>query len=356
MFNKKTVKDISLKNKTILLRTDFNVPLENGAIADDLRIKAALPTIQYLLENSAKKIIIISHLGRPEGRRASEFSLRPVAIRLQELLPNTPVSFLPEISGPDVELAVEGLPQSGILLLENLRFSPDEEKNSEEFAEEIVASTHADIFVQDGFAVVHRAHASTDAITRVVPSVAGLLLEKEIMNLSAAIKNPARPLLVVIGGAKVTDKQPLIDAFLPLADQIFVGGKIAADGYRPSSPKIYVAEDFATDFTGAKLDIGPLSIKKLQDFVAASKTIVWNGVLGKSEDVDFAKGSAAAAIAMGESSAKTIIGGGDTAAFVEQLQEAHANLNYSLVSTGGGASLEFLSGQELPGLSSLEDK
>jgi len=357
MFNKKTVKDVPIKGQVVLVRTDYNVPLDGaGAITDDLRIKTSLPTIEYLLENGAKKVVLMSHLGRPEGKRDSSMSLRPVMARLQELLPDTPVRFVDDVCGPDVEAAVEALPKGGILLLENLRFSADEEKNSEDFAQEIVDSTHADLFVQDGFAVVHRAHASTDAITHLLPSVAGLLLEKEVTNLTAAVDHPEHPLLVIIGGAKVEEKQPMIDTFLPIADHIAVGGKIAADGYTNDDAKVYVAEDFVSDNAGAKLDIGPVSTGKIVEMINEAKTVVWNGLLGKAEESAYALSSAAVAEAMGRSEAVTIIGGGDTAGFVENLIKSEPNLHYTLISTGGGASLDLLSGKALPGLDALEDK
>lgn len=228
MFDRKTIKDIKIKNKTVLLRADFNVPLHNGMIANDFRIQSGLPTIKFLIQNQAKKIIIISHLGRPTGKRDKSLSLHIVAQRLQELLPNTPVKFVNDVIGPDVEFAVENCPKQGIILLENLRFYKEEEQNSDDFAEEIISSTHADIFVQDGFAVVHRSHTSTVAIPDKLPSVAGLLLESEIQQLSKAINHPKKPVLVLIGGSKVEDKQPLIDKFTPIANKIIIGGKIAA--------------------------------------------------------------------------------------------------------------------------------
>lgn len=356
MFNKKTIRDVQVSGQTVLVRTDYNVPLDGDAIGD-LRIKASLPTIDYLLANGARRIILMSHLGRPDGKIVPELSLAPVADRLRELLGHAHVQFIPEITGEAVSNAVESLPENGILLLENLRFSPDEETNSEQFAQDIVTSTHADLFVQDGFAVVHRAHASTDAITRLLPSVAGLLVEKEVTELTGAVANPEHPLLVIIGGAKVADKQPMIDTFLELADNIAVGGKIAADGYESTSPNIYVATDFIEDSAGAKLDIGAESTAKILDLIANSQTIIWNGVLGKSEDPDYAKASIAVAEAMGSNpSKKTIVGGGDTAEFVEGLVDTQPDLTYSLVSTGGGASLELLSGKKLPGIEALEDK
>ena len=347
----KTIKDINVKDKTVLIRVDYNVPLKDGKVVSDLRVRASLPTINYLREQGAKKIILISHLGRPEGKDKS-LSLKPVAESLKNLLPN--VTFIDDVSGPDVEQAASGLKDGAILLLENLRFFPGEEQNSEDFINEIVDSVGADLYVQDGFAVIHRAHASTDAIKNRLPVYAGLLLEKEITNLEAAVKNPAHPILLIIGGAKVDDKQPLIDKFLDKADYIFVGGKIAADGYKSDNPKITVADDFDENSEGQKLDIGPVSTAKLTEFIQDARTIIWNGLLGYAEDPAYATASTIAATTIGEKEdATTIICGGDTTGFVENLMETHDNLHYSLVSTGGGASLEFLLGKKLPGLESI---
>ena len=211
--------------------------------------------------------------------------------------------------------------------------------------------------MQDGFAVIHRAHASTDAIARKLPAVAGFLVEDEVSKLEEATNDPEHPVLVMIGGAKVEDKQPLIEKFLPIADMIAVGGKIAADGYTNENPKIYVAEDFSLDENGAKLDIGPRSIAKMDDMIRKAKTIIWNGVMGLVEDSRFAYGSQMVATAMGHSTGLTIVGGGDTAGFVEGLlrDPNHSSLKFSLVSTGGGASLELLCGKKLPGLEVLLD-
>ena len=210
----KTIRDINVKNKTILVRVDYNVPMKNGKITEDLRIKASLPTINYLLDHDAKRIILISHLGRPDGKTNSKFSLAPIAKTLQKLLPGQPISFcsssIDKVSIPDT---------AKIVLLENLRFDPREEQNSVDFAKEIINATNAEIFVQDGFAVIHRAHTSTDAIARLLPSCAGLLLERELTNLGKILQKPTRPVLLIIGGAKVEDKQPLIDKFIKIEGQ-----------------------------------------------------------------------------------------------------------------------------------------
>lgn len=347
----KTIRDINVKGKTVLVRVDYNVPMDEGKITDDLRIRASLPTLEYLREKGAEKIILISHMGRPEGRDKS-LSLGVVATALSKLLPN--VSFVGDVSGPDVEEAAAKLSKGGILLLENLRFFAGEEGNDDEFIREIVDSTGAEVFVQDGFAVVHRAHASTSAISNHLPVYAGLLLEKEITNLSKVIDNPEKPVLLIIGGSKVDDKKPLIDKFNKIADNIVVGGKIAADGY-PASDKVYVAEDFDEDGDGAKLDIGPLSTNKISEFVAGAKTIIWNGVLGKVEDPAYATASTIIAEEIGRKTDVTsVICGGDTTGFVENLMAKKPELKYSLVSTGGGAALEFLSGKTLPGVEVVE--
>lgn len=363
MFTKKTVRDVDVANKVVLVRTDYNIPLyldhETNAwkIANDYRIRAGLPTLQYLLEHRADKIILISHLGRPDGRPSEDLSLRVVAEHLAELLPGVNVNFVSEVSGPEVEAAVEDLPTGSILLLENLRFSPSEQENSELYASDIVSATGAELFVQDGFAVTHRAHASTDAITRLLPSVAGLLLEKEILTLTKTITNPDHPFVVIIGGAKVTDKQPLIEKLTPIADQILVGGKIAADGYQAESPRTYVAEDFDETAAGEKLDIGPVATGKFISALQPAKTVFWNGVLGKVEDPTYATSSTIVAKFLGENSQITsVVCGGDTVGFVEQLQNENPALEYTLLSTGGGAALAFLSGEPLPGLTGLEDK
>lgn len=381
----RTLKDIDVKDKTVLVRADYNVPLScdnegKWQVESDFRIRASLPTLQYLREHEAKKIILISHLGRPKGKDES-LSLAPVAERLAWLLAEESTGEVPPVvefiddldvkgvksdreefhSSSDklaitrVKNAIEQLPSGAIILLENLRFDPHEKANDPEFAKEIVAATGAEIFVQDGFAVTHRAHTSTNAIARLLPSVAGLLVEKEVDGLSRAIKDPQRPFVVMIGGAKVEDKQPLISEFEPRADRILVGGKIAVDGYKASDSKVYVAEDFDEDGAGDKLDIGPLATSKFLEALGDAKTVLWNGVLGKTEDPTFATSSEMIAKFLGEQrEIKTIICGGDTTGFVENLTEKYPNLEFSLISTGGGAALEFLLGNKMPGLEVLE--
>lgn len=348
----KTIRDLDLKNKTILMRADYNVPLKDGKITDDLRIRASLPTLKYLLDHGAKQIVLLSHLGRPKGQSNPEFTLSPVANILRQLLLKENIGFYP-LPTADAPLHIPS--DAKIALLENLRFHPGEEANDPDFIKSIVDAVHPDIYVQDGFAVVHRAHASTDAVKNFLPVYAGLLVESEVKNLSSAIQNPARPLLLIIGGAKVEDKQPLIDKFTDLADHIYVGGKIAADGYTSKNPKIQIAHDFDEDAEGRKLDIGPLSTGELAGLITDAATIIWNGVLGLTEDPAFATASTITAELIGEKAgATTVICGGDTTGFVETLSHDHPNLHYSLVSTGGGAALEFLLGKKLPGLESIK--
>lgn len=347
----KTIRDLDAKNKTILVRVDYNVPIKDKKVESDLRIAASLPTINYLLEHGAKRIILISHLGRPEGKLNLDFSLSPAAKALQKLLPNQLIGHY-SLPKPGEKIPIPR--EVKIALLDNLRFDPGEEANDKDFIKNIIDSVDADAFVQDGFAVIHRAHASTDAIKHFLPVYAGLLLEKEVKNLESLIKNPDKPFLVIIGGSKVEDKQPLIDKFAKLADTIFVGGKIAADGYRSKHKNIIVADDFDENEKGDKLDVGPLSTGKLAGLITDAKTIVWNGLLGYAEDPAYATSSTIVAELIGEhQGATTIICGGDTTGFVENLVKTHPNLEYSLISTGGGAALEFLLGNKLPGLENI---
>ena len=351
MVNRKTIRDIDVKNKVVLVRVDYNVPLQNKKVESDLRIKASFPTIDYLLERGAKRIILISHLGRPEGKFNPDLTLKPIVPILKKTYKDHTIEFHP-LPEPNEKLDIPA--KTKIVLLDNLRFDPREEANDPDFIANIARSVGADLFVQDGFAVVHRAHASTDAIKHHLPVYAGLLLEKEVKNLTTAINNPQKPVLLIIGGAKVEDKQPLIEKFSTIADHIFVGGKIAADGYRSTSDKITVATDFDENSKGDKLDIGPLSTGELASYITDSSTIIWNGLLGYAEDPAYSTASTLTAELIGEkTNATTIICGGDTTGFVEHLQENHKSLSYSLVSTGGGATLELLLGKPLPGLESI---
>ena len=348
----KTIQDINVKNKTILVRVDYNVPLKDGKVESDLRIRASLPTINYLLEHGTKRIILISHLGRPEGKTNLDYSLSPVADSLKSLLPDQKIGFYSLPNGDQFPAIPEDIK---IALLENLRFDPGEENNSDEFIKSIIDAVKPDYYVQDGFAVIHRTHASTDAIKNYLPIYAGLLLEKEVQNLSSAIESPESPVLLILGGSKIDDKQPLIDKFIKIADNIAIGGKIAADGYTSDNQKIYVAHDFDENTKGEKLDIGPLSTADIANLITDAKTIIWNGLLGYAEDPAYATSSTIVAELIGEKrDAKTIICGGDTTGFVETLSTDHPNLEYSLISTGGGAALEFLLGKTLPGLEAIK--
>ncbi|MDO4611535.1 MAG: phosphoglycerate kinase [Candidatus Saccharibacteria bacterium] len=347
----RAIKGVDFKGKTVIVRVDYNVPMESGKIVDDLRIRASVPTIEMLREGGAAKIILISHLGRPEGV-TPELSLAPVVKVLDKLVSR--VSFIDSVDSEAVREKVSAMKEGEVLLLENLRFYPGEEENSEEFAQGIIDVTGAEVFVQDGFAVVHRAHASTDAMARLLPAYAGLLVEREVEMLSKTISDPERPLVLIIGGSKVEDKSPLIEKFLGIADRILVGGKIAADGFKLDDPKVYVAEDFDTDMEGTKLDIGPVATAKFAEKLMDAKTVIWNGVLGKVEDPAYATASTIMAEVLGEKEdCLTVICGGDTTAFVEKTMEEHPRLKYGLISTGGGAALEFLLGKELPGLKVL---
>ena len=403
-FSKKTIREVPLDNKTVLVRVDYNVPQDDsGAIDDDFRIRASLPTIEYLLKRGCK-VVIISHLGRPIGRDL-KYSLEPVAERLAKLLKRT-VFFVEDCIGPKVKMAVKKSPPGSLLLLENLRFYDEEEKNDSVFAKKIVDATGARYFVQDGFGVVHRAHASTDAITMELPSVAGLLLEKEVTTITKAMKHPKQPLVAVLGGAKVSDKLPLIEAIIPIASQILVGGAMAntflvAKGFSIGKSKfepeqisevakIYElaaqkdgvddVDDFivlptdvavasevsegarrknvTTDKIGddeRALDIGTASIEDFVRRVGSAKTVIWNGTLGYAELPTFSHGSARVALALATNPGITsIIGGGDTADFVRHWDSKEGG-SFTHVSTGGGASLELMAGKKLPGVESLLD-
>lgn len=396
--NKKTIRDIDVAGKHILVRVDFNVPLdENQHITDDTRIRAALPTIEYLLDNGAS-VILMSHLGRPKGAVVESMRLTPAAKRLSELL-QRPVQMTDDSVGPQVEAQAKALQPGQVLLLENLRFHKEEEKNDERFARQLASL--GDLYVNDAFGTAHRAHASTEGVTHFLPGVSGLLMEKEINYLGATLEQPQRPFLAIIGGAKVSDKIAVLERLISLADGILIGGGMAntflkAQGYEIGDslfedgklnvardllqkahqkgmefilpPDVVIADRFAADAeyrvvpadqvpTGWRiLDIGPTSIERFRQALTSAKTIVWNGTLGVAEFPAFAKGTNAIIdilIERTREGATTIIGGGDSAAAVEQ---AHAADKMSHVSTGGGASLEFLEGRTLPGVAALQDK
>jgi len=389
-FNKKTVKDIDLKGKRAFVRCDFNVPLKDGAITDDRRIRAALPTIRYILEQGGSAILA-SHLGRPKGV-TSEFTLAPVAKRLSELL-DRPVELLPDCVGSEVEAACAKLQPGQVVLLENVRFHPEEEKNDPEFAAQLAKL--ADVYVNDAFGTAHRAHASTEGIARILPGVAGFLIEKELDYLGKAVEDPKRPFVAVLGGAKVKDKIGVIENLMPKVDKLVIGGGMAftflkakgygigaslldegniefaktvienhgdkvllpvdvliADKLDPQAQTEVVAADAIPDgWIG--VDIGPRTIETFAGVVRSAGTVVWNGPMGVFEMEPFAAGTKALAQAMAECAGTTVVGGGDSAAAAEKFGVAE---KVSHVSTGGGASLEFLEGRVLPGIAALADR
>jgi phosphoglycerate kinase len=391
MFNKKTVRDIDVQGKKVLERVDFNVPLKDGKVDDGTRVKAALPTIQYLLDHGAA-VILCSHLGRPKGGPDPKFSLKPVAEYLSGLL-GKPVAFAEDCIGPVAEAAARALKPGEVLVLENTRFHPEEEKNDLGMAEKLASL--ADLYVNDAFGTAHRAHASTEGVTHFKPGVAGFLLEKEIKYLDQAVSNPKRPFVAILGGAKISDKIGVIKNLLSKADAVLIGGGMAntflkAQGYPVGDSLV---EDEALDkakevlaLGGTKLrlpvdlvlgdkfdaeanmkviatgpipdgwrilDIGPETIKAYARAVKGAGTVVWNGPMGVFEFPKFATGTFGVAKAVAESGAISVIGGGDSVSAVEKSGMAD---KITHISTGGGASLEMLEGLALPGVAALQDK
>ncbi len=393
---KKTVKDINVQGKRIIARCDFNVPMKDGAITDDIRIVAALPTIKYLVEQGAK-VILMSHMGRPDGEPNMKYTLKPVADRLSELL-GQEVLFIssPVVVDDAVKAAAEGLAEGQVMLLENVRFRKEETKNGADFAKELASL--ADIFVNDAFGTAHRAHSSTAGVADYLPAVSGFLIEKEVEFLGNAVENPKRPFVAIMGGAKVGDKIPVIENLLKKVDTLIIGGGMSYTFYKAEGLEIgtsildkdslelapqllkkaeeagvkmllpidvVVADDFNNDAKSAivdkdaipadmmGMDIGPKTVELYKAAIAEAETIVWNGPMGVFEMENFAKGTRAIAEALAESKAVTVIGGGDSAAAVEQFGLADKMTH---ISTGGGASLEFLEGKILPGVAVLEDK
>ncbi|MDD5476726.1 MAG: phosphoglycerate kinase [Candidatus Omnitrophica bacterium] len=391
---KLTLKDIDLKNKTVLVRADFNVPLDASFnITDDIRIQATLPTLKYILEHGAKKLVLMSHLGRPDGKPVAKYSLKPVAARLRELL-GQDVLFLNDCVGDNIKQDIDKAKER-VILLENLRYHAEEEANDAGFAGKLASL--ADIFVNDAFGTAHRAHASTEGITHFLKSAAGFLLEKEIKYLGGAVSNPQKPFMVILGGAKVSDKIGVIENLLPKCDAIIVGGGMAytflkAQGKQIGNSKLEkdkidlaksildqakglnkeillpvdnlavdnIDPNAKTEIVGDNIpdgkiavDIGPKTVKLFEDKLKSAKTIVWNGPLGIFEMDAFSKGTRDIAKFIATLKTTAIIGGGDTAAAIAKfkLEDKMAH-----ISTGGGASLEFLEGKTLPGIAALTDK
>jgi phosphoglycerate kinase len=397
MTAKQTVRDVDVAGKRVLVRVDFNVPMDKqtGAIADDSRIRAALPTIQYLREQGAR-VILVSHLGRPDGKVQERLRLAPIAKRLAELL-GAPVATAPDCTGPEAEAAVARLQDGDVLMLENLRFHAEEEENDPGFAARLASL--ADVYVNDAFGTAHRAHASTEGVAHHLPAVAGFLMEKELRYLGQAVSDPARPFAAVIGGAKVSGKIDVLSNLVGRADLILIGGGMANTFFKAQGrevgdslveeDQVGVAENVLREAEGKGtrielpvdaviadafeagaesrtirveegvpagwriMDIGPETIERFKQALAPCKTVVWNGPMGVFEFPQFAAGTVAIAKILAELDAVTVVGGGETAAAVA---DAGVEDKLTHVSTGGGASLEFLEGKTLPGVAALRDK
>ncbi|WP_319402099.1 phosphoglycerate kinase [uncultured Anaeromusa sp.] len=391
---KKSLKDIVVMGKKVFVRVDYNVPMKDGVITNDNRIRATLPTLEYLLAQNAA-LVLASHLGRPKGAPVPEFTLAPVAKRLSELL-GKEVLFAPDCVGEEAAAMAKALKPGQILLLENLRYHKEEEKNDPEFSRQLASL--AEVAVNDAFGVSHRAHASVEGITKYIPTVAGFLLEKEILFLGQAVNNPVRPFVAIIGGAKVSDKIGVIENLLTKVDRLIIGGGmantfLAAKGFATGKSlveedkldlarelmvkaknagkelllpvDVTIADRFAADAANKvvaadaiegdwmALDIGPVTSKAYAEALKDAKTVVWNGPMGVFEMDVFAKGTEAVAKAVAASGAKSIVGGGDSIAALEKLGLAR---EITHISTGGGASLEFLEGKVLPGVAALAGK
>ncbi|KGX86224.1 phosphoglycerate kinase [Pontibacillus litoralis] len=391
---KKSIKDVEVKGKKVFCRVDFNVPMQDGEVTDDTRIRAAIPTIQYLIDQGAK-VILASHLGRPKGEAVEELRLDPVAKRLSNLLERT-ITKTDEAYGSEVDEAVSNMKEGDVLLLENVRFYPGEEKNDEQLAKQF--ANIADLYVNDAFGAAHRAHASTEGIAHHLPAVAGFLMEKELRVLGNALQDPDRPFTAIIGGAKVKDKIGVIDNLIDKVDNLIIGGGLAytfvkAQGHEIGNSLLeedkidvakqymqkaqdkgvnfvmpidaIVADDFSNDANiqtvdidsipadWEALDIGPKTVEKYSQIIKDSKLIIWNGPMGVFELESFANGTKGVAQALSETDGYSVIGGGDSAAAVEKFDFAS---QMSHISTGGGASLEFMEGKNLPGVAALNDK
>ena len=389
--NKKTVRDIDLKGKRVLMRVDFNVPMQDGKVTDDNRIKASLPTIQYVLDQGAS-LVLMSHLGRPKGGPDPEFSLRPAAEVLSSHL-GIPVKMAPDTVGPEVEAMAKELKPGEVLMLENTRFHKGEEKNDLELARQMAAL--ADVYVDDAFGSAHRAHSSTEGVARFLPAVSGFLMEQELEYLGRAVANPEHPYIAILGGAKISDKIDVVESLLSRADKLIIGGGmantfLAAKGLNMQDSLVeessldpaksimeqaddklilpvdaVIADKFEAEAntqvvdvdkipTGWRMmDVGPKTLELYKQALNGAKLIVWNGPVGVFEMSKFAEGTFALARLLAESGATTVIGGGDSASAVKKAGVAKQMAH---VSTGGGASLEFLEGKELPGVAALMDK
>ena len=387
-----TINEADLKGKRVLIRVDFNVPLKDGVVTDNTRIKAALPTIKYILDNGAS-LVVMTHLGRPKGQKNPAFSLAPVAAEFEKLL-GKKVTLAPDVIGPEVKKEVEALKPGDVLLLENVRFYAEEEKNDEAFAKEL--ASYGDIYCNDAFGTAHRAHASTEGVSHYLPSYAGFLIEKEVKFMAPVLENPEKPLVAIIGGSKVSSKITVLESLVRTCDTIVIGGGMAytfdkvlgykigkslveddyletaknflekaeAKGVKVILPVDHLAaaefsenaapvavdgRNIPDDLMG--MDIGPKTIEMIKDAIKSAKTVVWNGPMGVFEFEAFSKGTEEVAKALAASDAISVVGGGDSVAAINKFGLAD---KISHVSTGGGASLEFLEGKILPGIKALE--
>lgn len=342
------LKNLDFKNKRVLVRVDYNVPIENGVIKDDSRIRVTLPTIEYILKQPKSKAVLISHLGRPGGRRVPELSLKPVAKKLRELLKKE-VKFIDDMISEDGDRIVRNLGEGELALAENIRFYPEEEKSDEQFA--IKLCHHFGVFVFDAFAVSHRESASISQISHFKPSCAGLLMEKEITELSKALKPSRRPALAIIGGAKIETKLPVIENLARTYDVVLVGGRVAVEA-REQNMKFSQNVVLPEDFVDGNSDIGSKTIGKYVQAISAASFIVWNGPVGKFEEEIYRKGTDAVFEAICQADAYKIAGGGETLEYIDSQNGAE---KFNFLSSGGGAMLEFLGGKKLPGIEALEN-